>query len=442
MKQQSNAEVMDREWRRATLRDVVNCKGGTSFPPALQGRKKGAIPFYKVSDMNAPGNARLMDAANNYVEPSDLPRLKAKTHEPLSVVFPKVGGALLTNKKRMLSRPSLVDNNIMVVQSLDFTVCNPHFLLMLFESINLRELSNPGPLPSINATRVYDWPVSLPPLPEQKKIAAVLLKIQQAIEMQVKIIQVLHELKKSTMQHLFTHGLRGEKTKMTEIGEIPESWEEATLGELCKEGNGGAIQTGPFGSQLHAADYEPTGVPVVNPTHMLDNKVIHEGIPRVNEETAKRLVRHVLEVGDILFARRGEIGRHALINKEEAGWLCGTGCFLVRISSSRVENDFISWSLYTSQNQEWLLAHAAGSIMPNLNNRILRACPVAFPKLAEQRRITEMLSRIVGKLSFHESKKSALQDLFKTTLNKLMTGEIRVGDLDIDVREVECAEQT
>ncbi len=77
------------------------------------------------------------------------------------------------------------------------------------------------------------WPIALPSLPEQKKIAAVLLKIQRAIETQEKIIQSLRGLKKSTMQHLFTYGLRGEKTKMTEIGKIPESWEVVQLGQLA-----------------------------------------------------------------------------------------------------------------------------------------------------------------------------------------------------------------
>jgi len=277
---------------------------------------------------------------------------------------------------------------------------------------------------------------------ERRKIATVLLKIQRAIETQEKIIQSLRDLKKSTMQHLFTHGLRGEKTKMTEIGEIPESWAESTLGELCKS-DGGCIQTGPFGSQLHASDYQSSGVPVVNPTHMLDNRIVHEEVPQISAANANRLSRHVLEEGDILFARRGEIGRHALVTECEAGWLCGTGCFLVRIRDSRVLDAFISWLLYSQPLQDWLLAHAAGAIMPNLNNRILQACPIAFPRTTgEQTEIVGALDGLERKLKLHESKKSVLQDLFKTTLNKLVTGEIRVTDLDIDVREVDYAEQT
>ncbi len=274
------------------------------------------------------------------------------------------------------------------------------------------------------------------PLPEQKKIAAVLLKIQRAIETQEKIIQSLRDLKKSTMQHLFTYGLRGEKTKLTEIGEVPVSWEESTLGELCKPNNG-CIQTGPFGSQLHVSDYQSLGVPVVNPTHMFDNRIIHERIPCVSNANANRLSRHLLETGDVLFARRGEIGRHSLITKYESGWLCGTGCFLIRIRDSRVSAAFISWLLYSKSLQDWLKVHAAGAIMPNLNNKILQTCPVTFPKArTEQSEIVNCLNGLVQKLDFHKSKKSSLQDLFKATLNKLMTGAISTKDLHIDTAEV------
>ncbi len=75
--------------------------------------------------------------------------------------------------------------------------------------------------------------IPLPPLPEQKKIAHILSKIQQAIEMQESIIKTTQELKKALMQKLFTEGLNGEPQKQTEIGLIPQSWEVRRLGEIC-----------------------------------------------------------------------------------------------------------------------------------------------------------------------------------------------------------------
>lgn len=288
---------------------------------------------------------------------------------------------------------------------------------------------------SINRSTLLNLSITLPPLPEQRKIAAVLAKVQRAVELQEAILANLRELKKSTMHRLFTHGLRGEKLKQTEIGKMPVSWEVVKLGDLAKE-NGGIIQTGPFGSQLHAYDYIKDGIPVVNPTHMAENRINHEDLPTVSGETAARLNRHTLKTGDILFARRGEIGRHGFVTESENGWLCGTGCFLVRVNSKRADNQYLAYLFDTEFYTKWLVAHAAGVIMPNLNTSVLERVPVKLPGVVEQGEIVRCFRFINEKIAVHESKQTALQDLFKTMLNQLMTGTVRVKELDIDTAEI------
>ena len=424
---------MKKGWTETTLREVVTCKGGTSFPPALQGRESGAIPFYKVSDMNAPRNTRFMHAANNYVNPSDLPRLKGQPHAPFSVVFPKVGGALLTNKKRMLSRPSLVDNNIMVVTSIDTSVCNPHFLLMLFESIDLRYLSNPGPLPSINAARVYERDVSLPPLPEQKRIAAVLLKIQRAIETQEKIIQSLRDLKKSTMQHVFTRGLRGEKTKMTEFGPIPESWQIEPLGKCC------TVQTG-IAKGRKIADHEAIELPYLRVANVQDGHLNLTEMKTIRLRALEK-ERYSLRDGDIVLTEGGDfdkLGRGFVWEGQVPDCVHQNHVFAVRPDKSRLLPHYLAYLVQSLYGKAYFLkvAHKTTNLAC-INTTKLKGFPVAIPHRREQENLVHSIGTIDAKLVFHESKKSAFQDLFKTTLNKLMTGDIRIQDLDIDVSEVE-----
>jgi len=273
-------------------------------------------------------------------------------------------------------------------------------------------------------------------LVEQKKIAAILFKLQNAISVQKRTLDTLRELKKSTLQKIFTEGLHG-KSQSTDLGKIPAGWAVFSLGDLCDE-NGGGIQTGPFGSQLHASDYELEGTPVVNPTHMNENEIIHKDIPKIGSRNANRLSRHALEAGDILFARRGEIGRHAFVSERESGWICGTGCFLVRMKTERVFSEYTSRFLYSSMAQEWLVAHASGTIMPNLNTKILRACPVVFPESpAEQKKIISIFQTLDKKIGVHERKRDTLNELFRSTLNQLMTAKIRVNNLKIDISEVE-----
>ncbi len=111
-----------------------------------------------------------------------------------------------------------------------------------------------------------------PGFAEQRRIARILSTVQTAIAQQERLLALTGELKATLLRKLFTEGLRGEPQKMTEIGLVPESWKMTTLGEIASKPEG-IIQTGPFGSQLHKHDYQAEGIPVVNPTHFLGNKI-------------------------------------------------------------------------------------------------------------------------------------------------------------------------
>src|SRR5207302_8950445 len=201
------------------------------------------------------------------------------------------------------------------------------------------------------------------------------------------------------MHHLFTSGTRNEPTKQSEIGEIPESWEVVHLGKLCAN-NLGFIQTGPFGSQLHASDYRDQGIAVVNPTHLGVNTIIEDSPPLISRENADRLSKHYLIEGDILMSRRGDFSRYSYITPRQAGWLCGTGCLLIRLNNSKLDNQFFAISIGTENVQRYLSYAAAGSIMPNLNTKILEGLPLALPpSLYEQREIANIFCTCDSKIS-------------------------------------------
>jgi len=258
--------------------------------------------------------------------------------------------------------------------------------------------------------------------------------VQRAIEEQERIIQATTELKKALMHKLFTEGLRGEPQKETEIGPVPESWKPITLGELCEKPEG-VLQTGPFGSQLHKDEYQEDGIAVVNPTHLTGNRINHENVPRVSEKVAQRLGKHRLRKFDILFARRGEIGRQGLVTEGEETWLCGTGCFLVRASKPFIDNRFLALYFATDRLVKWLYSHAAGAIMPNLNNSVMQRLPVFYPDLDTQAMIIETFTTIGQKLGAAVAKQTALQDLFRTLLHELMTAKTRVNELELPTTE-------
>jgi restriction endonuclease S subunit len=158
--------------------------------------------------MNLPGNESLMRNANNYVSEKVRLELGAKAFKPGTVIFPKVGGALHTNKKRVLIADSLVDNNLMGVTVMDERKCLPEFLFRWFETVNLSGLSNPGPLPSINATRVKATPIALPPLSEQREIARQLAAVDAKLAALEARRAALDALFTSLLHHLMTGRLR------------------------------------------------------------------------------------------------------------------------------------------------------------------------------------------------------------------------------------------
>lgn len=175
-------------------------------------------------------------------------------------------------------------------------------------------------------------------------------------------------------------------------------WTRTTLGALCAEG-GGSIQTGPFGSQLHASDYQPSGVPVVMPQDIGDNRVSTGAIARISEADASRLSRHRLRQGDIVYSRRGDLGRRSIIRRNEVGWLCGTGCLKVSLGASSSHSaEFVSLLLGTNEVRGWIQRHAVGATMPNLNTGILSNAPLLVPAPSVQRAIAEVLGALDDKI--------------------------------------------
>ena len=154
------------------LGEIASPKGGSGFPKKYQGKKEGQYPFFKVSDMNLAGNEIYMNHAANYVDDADLAAMKAKVYPAGTIVFPKIGGAISTNKKRLLTCDAIFDNNVMGV--VPNAGISSEYIYKFFVSLDLYDLSNKAALPSITAGSVSELEIPLPPIPEQQRIVAIL----------------------------------------------------------------------------------------------------------------------------------------------------------------------------------------------------------------------------------------------------------------------------
>ena len=121
-----------------SLGDVSEFRAGWGFPESEQGKTEGKYPFYKVGDMN--NSAVFMDIANNYISEETSIKLRCKPAPRGTIIFPKIGATMGTNKKRILTKDSCYDNNVMgIIAKSD--IINDRFLYYYFSGFKLMDFA-------------------------------------------------------------------------------------------------------------------------------------------------------------------------------------------------------------------------------------------------------------------------------------------------------------
>ncbi|WP_127353906.1 restriction endonuclease subunit S [Actinacidiphila soli] len=192
------------------------------------------------------------------------------------------------------------------------------------------------------------------------------------------------------------------------------------------------IQIGPFGSQLHAHEYtdDPSGAPVVMPQDLVDGQILTAKIKRVPHDVAARLSRHRLAEGDIVFPRRGDLSKRALVVAEQDGWLCGTGCIRFRPQDSSLSR-LLAEALSGAATTEWLVSHAVGTTMLNLNTEILSNLPVADIKGHHE--IAEASLEVVEVIRRTQLQATRLREVRARLLSGLLDRAIDIESAELGV---------
>jgi len=184
------------------------------------------------------------------------------------------------------------------------------------------------------------------------------------------------------------------------------------------------LQTGPFGSQLKANEYTDTGIPVVMPKDISNGEIITNEIARVPEAKARKLLKHRIVPGDILFPRRGDLGRIGVAKKENEGWLCGTGCLRARLKDE-VDTNYIHQYVQLTSVKKWLERNALGQTMLNLNTEIISNLPIYLASLPEQTAIADLLSTWDTAIEKTEKLIAAKEKRFSGLLSRLISNKQR-----------------
>jgi type I restriction enzyme S subunit len=254
---------------------------------------------------------------------------------------------------------------------------------------------------------------------DQIRIAKVLTKAEELIAKRKESINLLDELIKSTFLEMFGDPVRNEKV-----------WKTDRLS------NYSIVKIGPFGSLLHKRDYVRNGIPLVNPTHINNGKIIIDSGFTISEEKLNQLKSYRLIEGDIVLARRGEIGRCGIVTKNENGYICGTGSMFIRPSKSLISIYLLNL-IMTEQMVQKMEDFSKGVTMKNINSKSVSAMQIILPPIELQLKFAKIAKEIDSLKSKYQTSLDELENLYGSLSQKAFKGELDLSGVEVDTVE-EC----
>jgi len=303
-----------------------------------------------------------------------------------------------------------------------------YFLQSAFTQLGIFEgAGNKTTIPNLSRNRLASLEVPHPSVAEQREIARALAKVREAIRVHDKAAATAQELKRAAMRELFTRGLRGEPQKETEIGPVPESWSVETLSS--------SVQRPDYGFTASAIN-EPVGPKFLRITDIQDGAVDWSSVPYCAIDNSA-LEQKRLADGDIVIARIGATTGKAFIIEDAPEAVFASYMIRVRTLPQILLAKFLYYFMQSDAYWRYIDQNKGGRLKGGVNIPVLLAMPIICPTLDEQRDIVAILDAIDRKIELHRKKRAVLEELFKALLHKLMTGEIRVSDLDLSALEAQ-----
>ena len=391
-----------KEWVEQEIGQILTLNYGWSLPEKK--RTFGDFPVY---------------GSNGIVGSHSMPLVKTK-----GLIVGRKGSAGNVHYSRKPFCP--IDTTFFITQ--DDTSLNIEFLFFLLIHANLKRLLGDVGVPGLNRDVAYKEKIKYPiDFSEQQRIAYVLSVVQTAIEQQERLIKLTRELKSALMHKLFTEGLHGEKQKMTEIGLVPESWEVLPL-DMCA-----TIQTGTAKGR-EIADDESLELPYLRVANVQDGYLDLAEIKTIKIR-ANEKERYLLKKGDVVLTEGGDfdkLGRGFIWQGQIENCIHQNHIFAVRVNLDKLLPAFFAYQSQSPYGKKYFLSVAhKTSNLACINTAKLKRFPVLVPKLKEQEQITDILQTIEIKLRIHARRRNLLEELFRTLLHQLMTGQTRVNDIDL-----------
>ena len=392
-------------WSRAALTEVIELHDSKRIPLNQQQRslRQGIYPYYgangqvdSIDDFLFEGEYILLAEDGGYFD--DPSR---------SVAYEVSGRFWVNNHAHILSTREIPR------KFLTYALNNIDWMSYVGGSTRLK-LTQEG------MKRVL---IPIPPLNEQRRIVDKLDRIGDRHRTARNELNHIPKLIARYKQSVLAAACSGKLTEDWHTNSILSSKNKLVLlSEALLE-----LKTGPFGSVLHKSDYVTDGIPIVNPMHINDGNITPSSEMTISIDKSKELSDFILKSGDVVIARRGVVGRCAVVKPKQDGWLCGTGSMILR-PKLHLLPEYLQIFLSSPNTIEVLTADAVGSTMVNLNQRGLLSLEILLPSLEEQKEIVRRVEKMFAKIDKMEEeyqKAVKLCDrLEQATLAKAFRGEL------------------
>jgi type I restriction enzyme S subunit len=424
------------EWKTASLGDLCDFRAGSVFKPILQGQTSGEFPFVKVSDMNLPANAVRIQDANNWVSAADLRELRAKTFPPGTVAFAKIGEALRQNRLRQVARETVVDNNMMGAIPRTDRV-DPRYFYYALSQFDFSEIAQGTALPYLTVGSLSALTLDVPPLDEQRAIAHILGTLDDKIELNRRMSETLVAMARALFKSWFVDfdpvrakmegrdpGLPQPLADLfparlvdSDLGEIPEGWDVASLPEVADVNPTRALRKGVSAPYLDMANMPTNGH---SADEVIDRK-FGSGMRFINGDTLVARITPCLENGKTAFVDFLEDG--------QVGW--GSTEYIVLHPKAPLPEEYAYCLARSAEFREFAIQSMTGT---SGRQRVPAESLTHFRVAVPPRPIAEAFGRAVkprfARASAAVRESRTLAALRDALLPKLISGELRVPDAE------------
>lgn len=409
---------MTTEWLKTELGEVCEFGSGSGFKIELQGARTGEHPFIKVSDLSIAGNAKWITTANNWVDDTELRTLRAKLFPAGAVVFAKVGAALKLNRRRILSRPTAIDNNMMAA-IVDEAIVDPEYLYYFLLTQDLGRHSQDGAVPSVNQTHLAEIPFDVPPLPEQRRIAEILRTWDDAIEKTERLIEAKEKRRDGLANQLLFGTLRLNGKRTTEL--VASRW-------FATPADWSVVRIGAVAAQSSDVNAMGTAIPVLSCTKhsgLVDSLEYFDRQVFSSDTSAYKIVRR----GQFAYATNHlEEGSIGYLDFYDQG-LVSPMYTVFSTAQNTVNDGFLYKLLKTKTFLHIFQANTSASVdrRGGLRWDEFADIRIPLPPIAEQQEISTILDTARRETAVLQAQRDALDKQKRGLMQKLLTGEWRVA---------------